>query len=504
MEREDKFRDFARKSLNDVYILAGGKDTEEFAKITEEALHTNAANYHHQLAKLLIFLDPQNFVGQFAKMLRIKALQNVYTPVRLVQLDVTEMLPEVFLNPGANPAVKLDIYQRINSVIAEKVEEIGALYKAYLNPTVKLPQMMITKTAPKAGIIINKNKINVADLCENPYWSTKRVNMIICKEAGKFYCLNVETLLRQLAETGTAVNYYINQKLPAEIIDNLRKRYGTEIDAISKGENVEIGFRTAEEIVDLERTVIELEEFRALLNRTTVMEGLDLFGLEVIEDPNYDGVEGALTKIPPLIKDQFIDEFNGDTGVALEKMNIWLVNSIAEINGLINGDDDKDLDVGPVFAETSPQGNIAKLEEQLVKTQVFVENSLSKYVYDDYIARTLGIRQGVIDELKDAQTMAAREKLNVSLREANTILKDFRSKGRTIRGVISILQAALAANNERIEQVESERGMKKIYPKGISPAQQEIDDLEEFNKNVQTEILFLEELHKTFMEEHQK
>ncbi|KKL94145.1 hypothetical protein LCGC14_1867580, partial [marine sediment metagenome] len=147
----ERTRKLARKQLESSYLKALELPDEtlvpeqvvETVKVLEEELYKEfnkkPVDYIKQIAKLQVFLDPKHYVGQFAKMFRIKILQNVYIPQRLIQLDITDMLPEVFLNPKADLAAKIDVYKNINTLIYNETTEIGEEMNTILDPTIRRP-----------------------------------------------------------------------------------------------------------------------------------------------------------------------------------------------------------------------------------------------------------------------------------------------------------------------------------------------------------------------------
>ncbi len=528
-------RKLARSQLEASYIKALELPSDEaetpeqvvgIVKDIEEELYKEfnkkPVDYVRQIAKLDVFLNPKHYVGQFAKMFRVKTLQSVYTARRLIQLDITDMLPEVFLNPTADPAAKLDIYQNINRLISEAANDLRVQMNVALDPTARRPTQPKPIRFEKTGKLIAKNQRDVKELCENPYWDMKKVNMIICKENSKFYCLDIEQLLAELAEKKIATNYFTGKELVQEVIDNLRTRFHNEIEELSKGQVVEIGGRTLEEMVALEKTIQKLEEFRTILNKEKVIEHVNLFGLDSVEDLAVGGKKDILDNLPPMIRDLF-DEYidDDDIDTALKKINDWLNRNIVYITDIvkgIKGSADQDLEDeeqearAPIEAlvgeeevlvapkEETSATQLEQEEEKLAKEEILKENTISFAVYNDYLNRLEILSKSIMETLQHTQNLESRETLNANLLEINAQLKEVRSKGRTIKGIITLLQSALSANNERLSKITAATGMEKLYPQQIEAAQQEKAELEEFVKQLQIEIAYLEELHSTFIE----
>ena len=588
---DNKSREITLNKLQEAYIKALDlvdvdplpEQITNSAKLLEEELykeyHKQPKEYIKQLAKLIIFLDPTHYIGQFAKMFRIKTLQNVYTPDRLIRLDITDMLPEVFLNPKTTQAVKLDIYQNINQLMNEQTTELYNHYNSILNPTAHIP------TQSKSDIekdFISNHHTDIKDLCDNPYWKMKRVNTIIHKESGKFYCLNVEQLLLELAKSNTATNYFTKKELPQEIINNLCSRYATEIEEIKQnGDAIEVGSYTKKEVDDLEQTLHRLEEFKTVFNQKSVLSGVELFGIGSVEDPNIKGVKNILDNIPTMVKEEFEGLLSTKTFTeAVEQINLWLDSSVDEIKIIIKsiqdetdieqllgeepvpdieqllseepvpdieqllseepvpdieqlpseepaassdepvkGDEQEDLDIEdllnkyaddmsqPVVNETVAQMESEEVsqtpdtitEERLVMSEILRPNTVSSTVYNNYIERLKIANKTITEVLKTTQDMSARSKLHDHSLEVDSQLKEVRTKGRTIKGVISLLESSLHANNEKLAQITEATGMNLLYPQQLMSGQQEKADIEQFVGQLHNEIAYLEELHTNFV-----
>nr|QBK87592.1 MAG: hypothetical protein LCMAC201_05050 [Marseillevirus LCMAC201] len=493
-------RRLARKQLELSYLKALEVSADE--KVPEQVIETvkdiedelytkfnkKPVDYVKQISKLQIFLDPKHYVGQFAKLFRAKSLQNVYTPKRLIQLDITDILPEVFLNPKADPAVKLNIYQNINRLISEGTSRIGDDMNMILDPSARRP------TQPKPirfnNKLIAKNQRDVKELCANPYWDMKQVNMIICKEDNKFYCLDIEKLLKELAIKNTVTNYITGKKLNQEIIDNLRSRFPTEIKDLAANEVITIGSHTFEEEIDLNKTIQKLEEFQTILNNETVIKNIALFGLDFIEDPRTGGKKDILNNLPLLIQELFGEYvYTENIDTAMDKINQWLSQNISDIKDIIDQISSGGIEDIPSESEEI----IARMEPALVKTEVLRENTVSFTVYNDYLKRLELAHSTIYETLKNTRSLESRESLNELVMDINTKLKEVRAKGKSIKGIISLLKSSLETNNEKLSKLTERGGMELLYPE-VEVVQQEKDELEQFNKNLQIEIAYLEEV----------
>ncbi len=502
-------RKLTREKINEAYSKALDNDDKSCGpaiESIEELLYKDyrkkPRDYIKHVAKLVIFIDPTHHVGQFAKMFRLKALQNVYTPERIIQLDITDMLPEVFLNPKADPAAKLDVYQSINRLINDEGRNLTEYFNFILNPTSRIPTRPTIVLKDDTDKLIDENQTDVKNLCENPFWKMKRVNMIICKEDRKFYCLDIEKLLNELAATGTATNYFTKNPLSQEIIDNINSRYTEEINDIKSGKDADIGWTTEEELVDLKKTVAKLTEFKENFNDS--LESIEIFGIDFID---------TVKNVPPMVQEEFrqlLEELSFDE--AVKKVNEWVDNNIAEIIKLGAEEPAEPPQVTEVVVETqqvTPQAFVtqpafvksSEAEEKLVKDQVLKENTVSFAVYNDYLDRLGIVRDTILDTLKTTHGFSVRSELNSQLLQANKQLKEARAHGRSINGMISLLQSALNASNIKLENITQATGMGMLYPQQVEAAQQEKAELEQYVKHLQVEIAYLQELYTLFIQE---
>lgn len=384
-----KTREVAVDKISKIYAKAMGVDKIPMGSAVVTILEDNMYNefkkdpreYLRQIAKLNIFMDPKHYVGQFAETLREKMLQSIYTPERFFNLDVSELLPEVFLTPKANDAEKLDIYRQINELIINNIDDLVREFNFILDPTANRP------TRPKPALPVNIDRkikgvqVDIKDLCENPYWKMKKVNMIICKEKGKFYCLDIEQLLQELATDNTATNYFTQTTLSQEIIDNLKNRYPKEIQEIKQtGVVPSIGRRTAKEMIDISETLIQLELFKKVFNKKEMLESISLFSLVQMEDTSVGGKAGLLGAIPPSILENFENYL--DTMSIQDfslRVNKWLDNSIDEIKDILNV---PDTDADDDHAETEKRITVEIIND------LFEKGSLAEM---DKFASVLGL-----------------------------------------------------------------------------------------------------------------
>lgn len=366
-------RDVAIEKMSKIYASAMGvkelpKDSAVI-KILEEDMYKEyrkrPQDYIRQVAKLSIFLDPKHHVGQFADTFRSKMLQSTYAPERFFELDISDMLPEVFLNPKASTKDKLEIYRGLNQQIIDRTSDLVEDFNFVLDPTATRATRSKTIQPAYLDKKISQQKVDIKDLCENPYWKMKKVNMIICKESGKFYCLDIETLLVDIAKTDTAVNYFTESPLDPEIVDNLKNRYRNEIAEIkdSNYEAVSVGYRTDVEKIDIADTLQKLQSFQVIFNKQKMLDSIELFGFDQIEDPSVGGKDGLLQAIPPMILEEFHYSLDHNTMDTLKKqVNEWLDTSINEIKNILEKQDE------PESPESTPERISVQMIEEIFES----------------------------------------------------------------------------------------------------------------------------------------
>lgn len=507
-------RSLTIKKLEEIYLKAVDGDQSNYITLVsklEEKMYaeykSQPKEYIKQVAKLQIFLDPKHYIGQFSKMFRIKILQNVYTPDRLLRLDITDMFPEIFLSPKSDTATKLEIYQHINRVINKNTDVLREQYNFILNPTDRRPAKIIPMVPLAVTNKIAHNTMDIKDLCTNPYWKMKKVNIIICKEDNKFYCIDIEKLLLELAQTNTATNYFTKKSLSQEVINNLRMRYATEIDEIKHtGDSVAVGTRNDSEIIDLEQTLKRLKEFQTIFNKKTVLENIKTNGIDSIEDPSVGGVKNILENIPDMIKEEFSEYYEEkEFNAFVEQVNLWLASSIDEISTIINVHngtykekyDDHIDEIDKLFDESyelKAEFPSADTEERLIHGDILQSGRISSKVYNDYVERLKILYKTVSEDLKVTSDLALRSKLHDHLVQINKQLREVRKKGNTIKGIIELLQSSLNSYNGWLEKLSKTNGMSLIYPDESTTSPEQKLKLEQYVKNLQTEIAYLEEL----------
>lgn len=541
-------RDLTRKEIEKIYTVALDVDplpeqVKEIAKTIESEMHNlynDPEEYISALARLKIFLDPSHPIGQFSKLFRVKALQNVYTPKRLLALDISDMLPEVFLNSKLEQRDKLDIYSGIDQTIKDMIDEIFSKYHDILNPT----RQRTTRSVPIKFNTVDKkiaqNHIDIKDLCDNPYWKMKKVNIIVCKENGKFYCLDVEKLLKEYANKGTVTNYFTDQSLSHDIIGNLVARYQTEIEELQKDNDINIGSRTSDEIIDLQQTIERLQKFKKVFNQRTVLEAVELFGMPSMEDTSVGGVENILDNVPSMLQEEFQDILQGELfNVFVDNVNLWLDSNIDEIQSIIENaskeeseeeledilkelEESQELSDEPMFQElkeTSPLlskipdvKDWADYDEEEVdwskplvfeephqeKSDIMVQqilqpNTVTFKIYADYKARLESLIKNYTKKLKNTREISERSRLDELLQDTEKALQDLQDRTKTVDGLKELLSLKIRDVKEELENQSGEQGIEKLYNRRLRSSTREKEELEKYFQELQKELDYIEQ-----------
>jgi len=438
----------------------------KYFTLLEKILYEKYSKKHEEymlvIARLTIFLDSSNYIGQFAKMLHSKVLNTVYTPERLIELDIVELIPEIFLNPKVSIQVKTTIYEDINTLINDTSFNMIEMYKEDYSRKIKLKK--IDDSQNKKDLIFN-NQIDVKSLCENPHSHIKISNIIICKENGRFYCLDIEKLLIELAQNNTAINYLTNKKLSDEIIKNLMKRYSNEIIEIQKGSPI-----TIDTNIDLQQYINKLIEFKTIINQPDVLETVKLFGLFSMEKDYLD----LLQNIPLLIRDKFDNDFlntDKDADETIKQVNMWLDTTINQYTQSANK---------TIKKSTMTNTPISNEEKIMVKNYIMKKDSLSNYIYNIYYNRLIN--------LKSVHTNS-NEKDKIE-----TELVDFKAKTSSINGIISLL-------DEELKLQELNKSLNNCiniaYPDINKFCVEEKNALTKLVSDLKKEIIYLTKLKKS-------
>lgn len=208
----DKLRKNVKNVIYQVIKEVDSSMSSSFAKKIEGELYKqypDPCSYSKKLITLLIFIDPNGVYGSFAKAFREKLVSGVYSPKALVKLDIPDFLPEIYNNPEIELATKLELNQLLyNEILKNKLVE------------------KFEKNGGKGdGDSDGEKEITINDLCENKMWNEKPIDIIVCKQNNRFYCLRVDKLMEQIKQNFAATNYINGKPLSVEIINNLQKKY---------------------------------------------------------------------------------------------------------------------------------------------------------------------------------------------------------------------------------------------------------------------------------------
>lgn len=408
--------------------------------------------YMVALTKILIFANPKNHIGQYANSFRDKLLQGVYSPERVIELDLTELLPEVFMNPKNDQTKLLEMHGSIDKAVMDATADTIADVNVTIDPTSKRTKVPV-RDLSKLKKQIGKNQVDTHKICGNPYWNMKKVNTIICKQDQKFYCLDIEELLVQLAKGETAKNYFTDKELSGEINDNLQKVYGKEIEEISKngGNKVSVGSRTMSELETLEQTLTELEYLADLMKDQDVVDAVAIFGLEFFEDNTELKRKDALESIPALTRSEFDDIISKNPERGATEFKDWLNDNIAVIRNILDKTNDIESDSEEVEIIEKETGDIVvpqyvidrEREAVFVKQHILGEDSVSKNIVDDYFSRLDNANKTAREQLNKTLGVEKRQEINETIREINLAIKQLRDSTKTIDGVIKVLTAFL-------------------------------------------------------------
>jgi hypothetical protein len=222
--------------------------------------------YMYKLALISAMLDPKHYIGQFAKMFREKVQAGAYPPERIAKLDLEEFLPELFMGKGTDRAI-LELQKELNKSIGTETLQLIDNVQAQLNPSIRRRGSIEGYQVPE-GRLATLAVDNIKEQCSNPVWDVPAADIIICKTAGKFYCLNVQVLLDQMASGQEPYNYFTKQPLSSEIADNLRKRSSNKSTSSARDK------KFAEKSIAKLATLLRELESGIPLAKTTTLETL--------------------------------------------------------------------------------------------------------------------------------------------------------------------------------------------------------------------------------------
>lgn len=479
--------------LNDVPM----EPVKDIEQALFEKFGTDPHGYMVALTRILLFANPKSYIGQYAKSFREKLLQGVYDPERLVELDLTDLLPEIFMNPNSSQAKLLELHSSIEKSVMEETADVVADINVTIDPTgkrIKIPVRDHTQLRKQLG----NNQVDTHKICGNPYWNMKKVNTIICKQDQKFYCLDIEELLVQLAKGDTAKNYFTNKDLSKEINDNLQKVYKKEIQEISKngGKKVSVGSRTMSELETLEKTLDHLEYLADLMKDQDVVDAVAVFGLEFFEDNKNIERKDAIESIPVLTREEFDAIISKKPEKGAIEFRDWLNDNITVIKDILAKDEvESDTEVEIVKKDSGaivvPEYIADRdRESAFVKQEIISDGSMSKFIIDDYLSRLDDANKTARDQMKRIVDVEKRQEKNTEIREINETIKKLKNEAKTINGIIIILDSYLNGLKQKVVDLEDD-----MTPETREERRELVSSIE----NVEQEIAYVEKMRDAFV-----
>jgi len=469
---------FNEKSIIQKQIL------ENIAK--ELSAIKNDNKFISSLTKLLVFGNEKHYIGQFCKMFRAKLIQNIYSPERLFELDPSEMLPEVFLNPKTSDEKKQSLYNDILILLGDEELNCGNELKNFKNPTSRIKQLPLQINYGLEKNIKENQLKDIRDLCSNPYWDTNTSNVIICKSNGKFYCLNVEKLLQQIVKDNVAMNYFTNKPLPNDIQQNLKRRYATEIEQLKKGETISIGSYNEDDISKLKVT---LQNLLTLKKHLEVQDVVD----EIKEDMifNYDFLNDNIFNVIPELDKEKLKEIN-DEDEFMNNLNKWIDENITKIKNIISKDTAKDTgkDTGNDTDESDSEESEVDEKMEIVTEILNKPNTLVNSIYKGYKDKLAQFKNDILNLLIKTNEPNIRNKLQEELSKVIQLNKKFEKQVSSIEGIIKLLEETLETNRKKmIDETKTNVFGEK---KGLSIGEKET--LKIYIQNIENEIQKLKAL----------
>ena len=445
------------------------RDLVPFATRVEELM--SGDRYYEHLAKLAIFLDKTNPIGKFAELFQNKVFQRVYTPERLIALELSEIVPEVLLNPNMDDASQGNTLLKIEEAIAAKAAFLKEIIPHEIekkDPTKKQNPHKVhaeEKFIPLDTI----NAIPAKEMCDNASWGIKAVNIIICKDQGKFYCLNVENLLQELAKTGTVSNYFTGKPLHAEIKENLIKRYSGEVEKIKAGSSVEIGKWTEQDISHIKKSQSILKEIQ-----NNMKDNKD------ISEP--------VKKLP-----------------FLERKNVsseWVEEKLGEIAKIVPSKPETPLPGVELTARSKkvPESKVERLEVQVVAEQVLKKDSFAYKLFEMYRSRLNVMRDTIFKTLEKTVDQTSRNVLSKKIADTYSLIEKLNREMKTFDGVISRIEEEIRLKEAKVAGIASAIGMNMIIPNDLLVAQQEKENLQKYIADLNVELDYIKTLKSATLE----
>ena len=418
--------------------------------------------YEYTINRLCMFLDSEHSIGKYGDIFRSKFINNKYTPERLVKMETTEFLPEIFMS----------------MIDMDKQKELLD----------KIERLLHTDTDKETDTIHITSAKRLPEICNTPYWNIDRPNIIICKENGLFYCLDLVKLLESINERDVALNYETGNPISKEIEKNLRIRYKKELDDLSNGKELSFTYiPTEQELDDLTMTLTNLKELYNKIDKKYLSEK----GKRAIPLKEYNKYVPIVTrrKFNRLSTEEFSVEFI-----------TWLETNIEDIEFRINQlskplpIDDEPLE-HTIEQKVNEQIENVDIHDSLLKfieQKVLIDNSIITSLIDNYKNRLDTSKKQVLLNLdKSDKTAEERIVLNECLNEINTILSNLNDSISSFPGLLGLLREKLDRVNDLVDAYSSITLRHVLEPELNSI---DIVSLQKEQQQLQNEIMRIEQL----------
>lgn len=202
-------------------------------KVEEELYkkHDNVVHYLFHANMLNELSSPDSILGRFAKFFQEKIKYNIYPPSRIVNLEIDEMLPEVYMkNPPES--LKENIVKHINSISYEFIDSVND----HINPG---KRRMTKPKIVEYNLDLASVSDDAKDICYNSRWEAPLVETVIIKDDGQFYCLSISDILEQVEKKGSATNTHTGNYISDKIIERIKDKFGKNYESIPEIRSVE-------------------------------------------------------------------------------------------------------------------------------------------------------------------------------------------------------------------------------------------------------------------------
>lgn len=501
---------FGVSTEEDLQQVEFGLEINKLAKKIEEIIHAEKAEYYKKLAMLTIFLNSADPIGQYAKLYQLKVSQGVYTPEIFVNMSIQEILPEIFSNPKTDDAVKRELLSQINTAINTKkaaLERNIPREVEYLKDPSKKRLL-----APREPQLPSINKASVVesskDICYNSSADIKAVNIIICKEDGKFFCLDVQKLIQELATKGTASNYITSKPLKDDIKSNLLIRYNKEITRIKNGETVDIGQWSGIDTAYLEKTQEVLKRLQDSMEiNSYIKNNLPQETIEKLESASKETQKDLVAQNLTSVQKKLQDITHAADEDPFERYYKQLVAKVEKPTKELKAE--RELVIAEVLnrkdvADTPLTAKIFRkflyrlypLRNEIIADLCVLNDKLKckQAEFDKLTEKGQSVPDELNTELKGL-TQAIRSKRD-RLAPITKLLDQLEGEMHTFQGVLKRLNEELDIRSKTINSIACAIGMNMIIPNDLLVAQQEKKNLEDYVEQVKKEIVFVEAVEK--------